>query len=203
MIDRIARNLLKRANGGRWAGSQQAAPDLIAGIKEDAAKWVASAASRGLDEATDQDAAKEFASWLSGLARQRFVRHLIATALRVGMKGAVQYAITSPRAAALIPPSYYNELENDHLPARATKPGAMVACQPWQVSGSYHQMLGNTGSSQEARSVDRKEVLLLQLKSDYGVNFMFCDVGEAEFWIARDDLAARRFDKVFATTCGG
>jgi uncharacterized protein YwqG len=46
-------------------------------------------------------------------------------------------------------------------------------------------------------------VLLLQLNSDYGVNFMFCDVGEVEFWIDKRDLAARRFDKVSATTCGG
>jgi uncharacterized protein YwqG len=46
-------------------------------------------------------------------------------------------------------------------------------------------------------------VLLLQLNSDYGVNFMFCDVGEVEFWIDKRDLVARRFDKVFATTCGG
>jgi uncharacterized protein YwqG len=64
-------------------------------------------------------------------------------------------------------------------------------------------MLGNARSTQTARPVERDDVLLLQLKSDDGVNFMFCDVGEAEFWIDKRDLAARRFDRVFATTCGG
>lgn len=78
----------------------------------------------------------------------------------------------------------------------------MVSCKPWSIGPHYHQMLGKASVSQEAASVERDGVLLLHLISDYGVNFMFCDVGEAEFWISKEDLAARRFDKVTATTCG-
>ena len=64
-------------------------------------------------------------------------------------------------------------------------------------------MPGNAKSTQQAGSAERDEGPLLQLISDHGVNFMFCDCGEAEFRIGRDDLAARRFDWVMATTCGG
>lgn len=203
MVDRIARYLHNHADARRWGAIKPPAPDLLSRIRQEAAEWAALAAQRGLDEATEHDAAKDFANWLSGLAAQQSVRSMVGVAVRVGMASAVQYAAASPRAAALIPPLYYNELENKHIPARALKSGTLVANERWRVSGSYHQMLGNTGSSQEARSVDRKDVLLLQLKSDYGVNFMFCDAGEAEFWIDKHDLAARRFDKVFATTFGG
>jgi hypothetical protein len=144
------------------------------------------------------------APWIVAIAGHNyFLKVEAANALRAGMKSAVQHAASSSRAAALIPSLYYNELENEHLPACASRPGYMVATKPWDIFARYHQMLGNTGSSQEARPVERDEVLLLQLKSDYGVNFMFCDVGEAEFWIKKSDLAVRQFDKVFATTCGG
>jgi uncharacterized protein YwqG len=115
----------------------------------------------------------------------------------------VQFAAASPRAAALIPPLYYRELEDRHLPVSAHRSRSNPAETVWHLSTSYHQMLGNAGSSQQARQVERDEVLLLQLNSDYGVNFMFCDVGEVEFWIDKRDLAARRFDKVSATTNGG
>ena len=74
---------------------------------------------------------------------------------------------------------------------------------PGPTARLLRDMLGNAGSTQQARSVNRDEVLLLQLNSDYGVNFMFCDVGEVEFWIDKRDLASRRFDRVSASTCGG
>lgn len=32
---------------------------------------------------------------------------------------------------------------------------------------------------------------------------MFCDVGVAQFWIRPEDLAAKRFEKAWATTEGG
>ena len=44
---------------------------------------------------------------------------------------------------------------------------------------------------------------LLLLCSDYGLDFMFCEVGVAEFWISEEDLAARRFEKAWANTAGG
>lgn len=70
-----------------------------------------------------------------------------------------------------------------------------------------HQMLGIgkpcQGTSDDAYAEGR--ILLLQIDSDTLVHehFMFCDMGIAQFWITPADLAARRFDKAWATTEGG
>ena len=48
-------------------------------------------------------------------------------------------------------------------------------------------------------------ILLFQFDSDKAVDgeFMYCDMGVAQFWIRRADLAARRFDEAWGTTEGG
>lgn len=186
LIDRISRRILKQAEVNMWPPPSRQGPDptLLLSIKSAAASWVAAARSHDLDGAPSAETSRRFAAWLLDLTNHAFFRKNVASAVKKGMEGAMQYAASAPRAAALIPAIYYQEMGE-------------------RRNGRYHQMLGNTGSAQAARSVERDEVLLLQLKSDYGVNFMFCDVGEAEFWIDKRDLAARRFDKVFATTCGG
>lgn len=212
MVDRIARYLgnsiqddLQRE---RAKGSDEPPNFDIAqfeAIYNASMKWVEEAAANGLATAPGDEARPLFAEWISALANDEFarVRSRIEVAIRVGMSSAIQFAADSPEAAALIPPRYYNDLEGDHLPTRATKSGYLVSCEPWRIGPRYHQMLGKAGASQEPAPSGRDEVMLLQLISDYGVNFMFCDVGEAEFWIGKDDLAARRFDRVRATTAGG
>jgi len=46
-------------------------------------------------------------------------------------------------------------------------------------------------------------VLLLQLDSDDAAKIMWGDAGMLYFWIRRDDLAARRFDRTwFTLQCG-
>lgn len=70
-----------------------------------------------------------------------------------------------------------------------------------------HQMLGAAtnvqGTADGAR--ERGLVSLLQLDSDWGLcrEFLFCDMGMAQFWITPEDLAAGCFDKAWATTEGG
>jgi hypothetical protein len=201
MVDRIARYLL----AGPIAALRNRS-DAAPGSQVDRAalQWITLAKQHGWDEAVDPVSAAAFVAWLTTLAGTGVhLRSGVVTAVNVGMRSAVQFAADSPRAAALIPPLYYRELEARHLPVTAEKNRSNPAETQWRLSNSYHQLLGNAGSTQQARSVVRDDVLLLQLNSDYGVNFMFCDVGEVEFWINKDDLAARRFDRVFATTCGG
>jgi uncharacterized protein YwqG len=45
---------------------------------------------------------------------------------------------------------------------------------------------------------------LLQIDSDTSLHpeFMFCDMGAAQFWIEPADLAKGRFDKAWGTTEG-
>jgi uncharacterized protein YwqG len=69
-----------------------------------------------------------------------------------------------------------------------------------------HQMLGvgkNLQGTAEEHYADGL-VLLLQIDSDKAVDsdFVFCDMGAAQFWIKPDDLAAGRFDRAWATTEG-
>lgn len=80
------------------------------------------------------------------------------------------------------------------------KPGSPFE---WPV----HQMLGIgmniQGTAEEAHAEGL--ILLLQIDSDMAVDsqFLFCDMGAAQFWIEPADLAAGRFEKAWATTEGG
>lgn len=59
-----------------------------------------------------------------------------------------------------------------------------------------------------AKSVDPNPtagqgIRLLQLDSDYGLGFMFCDCGIIDYWISEEDLQAQRFDRAYGATAGG
>jgi len=45
--------------------------------------------------------------------------------------------------------------------------------------------------------IGENDVLLLSLFSDHGVNFLFGDLDQMQFYIDKDDLAAHRFDKAW------
>jgi len=70
-----------------------------------------------------------------------------------------------------------------------------------------HQMLGAGKNIQGTAESAWAEgtILLLQIDSDRAVHeeFIFCDMGAAQFWIEPNDLAATRFDKAWGTTEGG
>lgn len=196
MVDRIARRIANSVRrvmemyagpGAASAGDRD--PARMQSIYDVAVQWVEAAAAKGLDKAPSADARALFTDWLRSLDQAGYsnIGIGLSTAISVGMASAIQFAGDSPAVAALIPEPYYTEFRQGN----------------WRVSSIYHQMLGNAQSSQEPAPVDRDEVLLLYLMSDYGVDFMFCDVGEFEFWIKKEDLAARRFDRVRAATAGG
>lgn len=201
MVDRIARYLVTQTIA-RAAKIKDIDMAQLEESRAEAMQWIATAGRRGLDQPVDASSARAFASWLTKIADPGgYLRTGIGSAVSVGLRRSVEFTAAFPRAAALVPALYYQDLEARQLPVRQVKNQANEPV--WRLSGAYHQMLGNAGSSQQAPSVEGNDVLLLQLNSDYGVDFMFCDVGEVEFRIDKDDLAARRFDKVFATTCGG
>jgi hypothetical protein len=186
-IDRIARNLVaktvKREKWWRPAATAGLTPPELQKIRAAALTWIREAAKHPLTAAPGRETALAFGAWLQSLAAESLLHNSMARhALRRGMPSAIQYLAAVPAAAAQIPRAYFLQTE-DHR--------------------ALHQMLGNAGATQTARRFERDEILLLQLESDYGVDFMFCDCGEAAFWIPKDDLAARRFERVFATTAGG
>jgi hypothetical protein len=65
-----------------------------------------------------------------------------------------------------------------------------------------HQMLGWGAEVQDVVSRRKDDVLLLQLDSDYGIRWMWGDLGVIQFWITPDDLANHRFDRVVTTFAG-
>jgi len=187
MADRIARYIAKQAQ----ERVRHDASGAFRRIQWEAMSWIRYASTSGLNDIPDPDEQAQFSAWLGALFRSEDVstQTIAQNAARLGMENVmVQYLGDAPDAARRVPARYYEDLRISH---------------PWRSKRHYHQMLGNAPSSQKARSVERNDVLLLQLQSDDGVGFMFCDLGEVEFWIDRDDLAARRFDRARAATCGG
>lgn len=195
MVDRIARRLansvqdsidVKSRTDPEWSSGEEIT--RFQAVYDASVKWVEAAADKGLAAAPSDETKGQFSEWLSGLASKTpGLSHSVSLAIESGMLSAIQLAANSPEIASAIPEAYYTEFEHRN----------------WRRKSTYHQMLGNAGSSQEAAPVERDEILLLYLMSDYAVDFMFCDVGEIEFWIKKDDLAARRFDRVRPATAGG
>ncbi|WP_020407832.1 DUF1963 domain-containing protein [Hahella ganghwensis] len=66
-----------------------------------------------------------------------------------------------------------------------------------------HQMFGYGVNVQNAAEENIDKVLLLQLYTDGPMSWMFADVGAVQYWISKDDLKNRRFDKVTVTMEGG
>jgi len=76
-----------------------------------------------------------------------------------------------------------------------------------ELNLSLHQMLGVATNIQGTAAELQADgtILLLQIDSDTSLHeqFMFCDMGAAQFWIEPTDLAKERFHKAWGTTEGG
>ena len=119
------------------------------------------------------------------------------------MSAAIKYCGGSRKAAALVPAGYMNRLEGEHSATSPDTFGIEVSAPRRWISTEHHQLLGHAPTSQDIGKRTQKDILLLHLVSDDGVDFMFCDCGEVQFWIDADDLAARKFDRIRANTEGG
>lgn len=174
-------------------------------ILSQALEWVQKASHAGLDEATTESDSKEYIEWLTQLScDSRFtIRYLVMRSIKLGMSSAIKYCGGSPKAAKTVPVVYMNCLEDEHSLTKVDTSGIKVAPPRRWISTTHHQLLGHASTSQDIGSRTSKDVLLLHLVSDRGVDFMFCDSGEIQFWIDVDDLIARRFDLVRANTQGG
>ena len=174
-------------------------------IKSTARSWIQRANAAGLNEGMSDDQCDEFLNWFSRLCEdpEFEIKYLVSRSLKAGLSSAVKYCGGDQSAASSIHPGLMNQLEGEHLPTSVDTYGIAVAAPRRWLSSRYHQMLGNAGASQMPQPVGGQDVLLLQLVSDEGVDFMFCDAGEIEFFVNAQDLLARRFDRVRARTAGG
>ncbi|SMX46087.1 DUF1963 domain-containing protein [Actibacterium lipolyticum] len=135
------------------------------------------------DRVPDQEA-QFFAEWLVQMKAR--AHPAIDTALRKALKSLAQQAVTDTKMQAVLPQALFDVFDAELCPSPAQ---------------SEHMMLGHTQI--RTNSTAGPGLRLLALDSDSGLDFMFCDVGMAEFWIEPEDLAQRDFSKVVAFTAGG
>lgn len=203
-IERICASMSKQVEARARAGSEQLRLDTEA-IARDTISWVTQAKSAGLATSMSAAEAEAFRDWMHSLGSDpRSEIYLLASeALKRGMSYAVKYCAAAPDVACAMPPAYMNYLEDEHLMTWVSRSSVEVAAPDRRLGASHHQLLGHAPTSQEVNRRSDRDVLLLHLVSEAGVDFMFCDAGEIEFWIHAADLAARRFDRVWANTQGG
>jgi uncharacterized protein YwqG len=207
MIDRIARLIVRETipllRHPSW--QEPATQARLAEIQAAGRRWVVRAAEIGLDAVPPDADGSGFMAWLEELAQDNpsvRTRSWLKDILTKGILSSITYAAGSPEVANLIPPRFYNDLENHHLPFDQDKYALHKECEDWRLSAKHHQMLGYAPSCQDAEPFESSNVLLLQIFYDVEINMGFGDVGAASFWIKPDDLVARRFDKAWAEIVG-
>lgn len=193
IIDRLARIVANARN--RQSRELAAHQDVLA--------WIERAHHLGWDSIPADEVREEFREWIISQigGDEESVGLTDLTMGRIFTKGllsAIQYVASSPYAASLIPASIYRDLEIEHLPYVDTHgyhPDGRRRC----AEVSAHQMLGHAQLLQGVvPDIQGDPVCLLQLASDPAIDLRFGDCGRATFWIAREDLVARNFDRVEA-----
>lgn len=97
----------------------------------------------------------------------------------------------SREASALVPQWYVETQRWQHrvyIDENADNPEELL------LSLVEHRMLGSFPNSGESPSP--KHVLLMRFDSDFGLNWVWGDLGSMSFWIAKDDLEARKFENI-------
>jgi hypothetical protein len=126
-------------------------------------------------------------TWLASLPlTAKGLLHAPRQAVSDSILDLARQAVTDPGLLALMPPAAF-AIHADWLTP-----------SPEQ---SQHLMLGP--AQVKTNSTAGSGIRLLCLDSDYGPGMMFCDCGVVEYWIDPADLAARRFDRAYASTAGG
>lgn len=160
--------------------------------------WVHNAELAGIDKLIGSSEAREFRAWLEVLSSHDLheVRSILIDGLTRGISSAVRYCASSSSASTAVPVGYMNYVDSEHLLSFPNLFHFMTKAPDSKYWVRHHQLLGHAPTSQSIGRRTDKEVLLLHLVSDSGVDFMFGDGGELQFWIDIDDLIARRFDRV-------
>jgi hypothetical protein len=144
--------------------------------------WIRHAQLAGLDAPMGEADAKAFMDWLTPLSSdERWdIAYLASRAVKRGMSSAIKHCGSSRTAAALVPAGYMNYLEGENLLTSSDTYGIEVSALRRRISTAHHQLLGHAPA--QGVEVRPNDVLLLHLVSDRGVDFMFCDCGEIQFW---------------------
>jgi Uncharacterized protein conserved in bacteria len=191
LVDRLA----------RFVGNARRRPGRTFVAHPDVLEWVDYARRLGWDKVPDEATRETFRHWLfdqvgDAPTETALASYEMSTVFTRGLLAAIAYAAAVPEVAQLFPWGWYRDLEGEHLPYRDSHrkhPDGRTRCAETRL----HQMLGHVPSLHGMR-LDEEEVCLLRLAYDPAIDLEFGDCGHATFWIARDDLAMRNFDRVVA-----
>nr|WP_321442879.1 DUF1963 domain-containing protein [uncultured Cohaesibacter sp.] len=173
-------------------------------VDQDLSQWIEWADRQDIGK-LDPHWATNFVEFLNELSDQdSHLSHWIKQAVTSSLTQMVVFSGSDEKLAKAIPDRIYqaaaihhrifsSERSNEHH-FNGLHPGENLI---------HHQLFGHFASSQHFSLDQTQSTLLLQLFSDYGVNMMFCDVGEIDFFIDKQALAEGRFDATDATTMGG
>lgn len=133
-------------------------------------------------EVPDKATREWFVNWLGDFATS----YRINSALNGALLSIVQQSVTDAHMRRILPENLFEFFDDALRPT---------------TEQSEHMMLGHPQF--KTNSTRSSGIRLLALDSDYGLNFMFCDVGMIEFWIDPQDLENLDFSRVRVLTAGG
>lgn len=164
--------------------------------------WIARSRSAGLMSPVPEADRTAFWSWLEemnaasvdiGDSRSAWtLNRLIWEAVRTSAHICLS---ASEAASSLVPMEIMGELRMEH---------SVLVAGKWYRRAGRHQMFGAgrnvQGAARYALEVD--DILLLQLDTDWAMQWMLGDCGVLQYWISLPDLRAQRFDRVRVTLEG-
>jgi hypothetical protein len=172
--------------------ARDALPDADAHLAQ-AEKWIAAADAAGM---TDQVPAAEqtaFRQWVRSIDRgwEGFPIDLdVADWILESAEAVIRSFAHDRDLAQLIAPAIYDTM------APFFEGDSVFGVQ-------FSQMLGHVTLSQSEYATNDPMRCLISLSTDFGLGWMFGDVGEASFWISPDALARRDFGEAWAKLEGG
>lgn len=167
--------------------------DALNDLEQSARTWMARAEQIGIDNPVSPQDRKNFQKWLgeevdaAGAGSVNYDK-VFPRALR----RTIQRAAVKPGLWRFIDTRYLDHMYGDHDPCEiCSVDGEIIS-----FAHKTHQMGGYFQSSQAPLPYDDARMPLLHLNSDYGLDFMFGDVGELQFLIGPEDLRNRDFSEI-------
>lgn len=193
LMQNLARMVLLIIDESTYEDIPNRSAASLAEVRRTARDWMARARQIGLDAPVPAADARAMVGWMDAVADSDPAPDYLRSGLRIAcwkaIRSTISHAASSPAAARLIPARYYELMLNHFSPL-------------YFEDASIEQLLGHPprlpqldGSSHPAWYPE-DAICLLHLWSDHTLGLNLGCYGQAVFWIAREDLAAGRFDAV-------
>lgn len=178
--------------------------DLVVGLIGDrpgARDWLDEASKNNAFARLPRGQHQQFRSWCEGqVCHQPNFRWELNRTIGTSIQhGHVWLMTAGPDSYRLLPKHVIDVMQGYHAPLEWSS----------EADGNHfqltrHQMLGHPPAIQDETILRaEQQILLLQLDSDYGMEWIWGDVGHLQFWVLPEDLAAKNFDNVEVTLSGG